>query len=428
MIHIPLSNMWRSARRPAVILAAAWVLNACAPLQQKPVAPDTLPAAQTTSSTQACPAPATACAACNCEKPSEAPPKPVWQKVDWPQLPGWAGDSHEEAWKAFLASCAVLKRQPAWRSTCEAAERQPPAAARMFFENQLMPWHRVDANGTPPTGLFTGYYEPLLSGSRSRRAPNLYPVYGVPDDLLVIDLGELRPDLKGQRLRGRVEGRRVIPYFSRAELEAGRGAVNGHELLFVDDPIDLFFLMIQGSGRVKLDNGQTVRLNYADQNGHPYRSIGRLLVDRGELKLEQASMQGIKNWARANPGKLAELLNANPSYVFFRETGTSTGALAELPGPLGAQGLALTPGRSLAVDSTYYHLGSPVWLATTWPNTERSLQRLMLAQDTGGAIRGANRGDFFWGFGDEAGREAGRMRQSGEIWLLWPTAAGEPPP
>jgi membrane-bound lytic murein transglycosylase A len=171
-----------------------------------------------------------------------------------------------------------------------------------------------------------------------------------------------------------------------------------------------------------------VRLNYADQNGHPYRSVGRLLVDRGELRLEQASMQGIKNWARANPGKLAELLNANPSYVFFRETGTSTGAGAELPGPLGAQGLALTPGRSLAVDTTFYHLGSPVWLATTWPNTERPLQRLMLAQDTGGAIRGANRGDFFWGFGDEAGREAGRMRQSGEIWLLWPTAAGEPPP
>jgi membrane-bound lytic murein transglycosylase A len=223
----------------------------------------------------------------------------------------------------------------------------------------------------------------------------------------------------------------VVPYFSREDIEAGRAATGGRELLFVDDPIDLFFLMIQGSGRVRLDNGRTVRLNYADQNGHPYRSIGRLLIDRGDLKAEQASMQGIKAWARANPARLVELLNANPSYVFFRETGESGpgegGNPADLPGPNGAQGIPLTPGRSLAVDIGFVPLGSPVWLATTWPNTTRPLERLMLAQDTGGAIRGVNRADFFWGFGDDAGREAGRMRQGGEMWLLWPNAAGEPP-
>ena len=275
-------------------------------------------------------------------------------------------------------------------------------------------------------GLVTGYYEPLLAGSRTRKAPFLYPVYGVPDDLLTIDLGDLRPDLKGQRLRGRVDGKRVVPYYSRAELEAGGGALKGRALLYVDDPIDLFFLMIQGSGRVRLDSGRTVRVNYADQNGHPYRSIGRLLIDRGDLKAEQASMQGIKAWARSNPAKLAELLNANPSYVFFRETGTGDGG--DLPGPQGAQGVPITAGRSVAVDPGFVPLGTPVWLATTWPNSARPLERLMLAQDTGGAIRGANRADFFWGFGDEAGREAGRMRQSGEMWLLWPNGAGEPPP
>jgi len=343
-------------------------------------------------------------------------------------LPGWNTDTQDDAWKAFVASCGVLKRQAVWRNACEAAERQQGGKARAFFEAQLTPWRRVDQGGAPPAGLVTGYYEPLLTGSRTRRAPFVHPVYGVPDDLLTIDLGDLRPELKGQRLRGRIEGRKVVPYFSREELEGGRGALTGRELLYVDDPVDLFFLMIQGSGRVRLENGQTVRLNYADQNGHPYRSIGRLLVDRGELKLEQASMQGIKNWARANPGKLQELLNANPSYVFFRETGSSSGPGADLPGPLGAQGLPLTAGRSLAVDPSFIPLGSPVWLATTWPNSTRLLERLMLAQDTGGAIRGPNRGDFFWGFGDEAGREAGRMRQAGEIWLLWPAAAAEPPP
>jgi membrane-bound lytic murein transglycosylase A len=171
-----------------------------------------------------------------------------------------------------------------------------------------------------------------------------------------------------------------------------------------------------------LADGRIVRLNYADQNGHPYRSIGRLLIERGELKLEQASMQGIKAWARANPARVTELLNSNPSYVFFREI-----AADPAEGPPGALGVPLTPGRSLAVDPAFVPLGAPVWLATTYPLSNRPLERLMLAQDVGGAIRGANRGDYFWGFGDDAGREAGRMRQAGEIFLLWPLEAGEPP-
>ncbi|MBL8385183.1 MAG: murein transglycosylase A [Burkholderiales bacterium] len=439
MIHMPSASIAAPPpSRPAILFAAA-LLAACAqggpgvPAAVTPPVPPVAspaPAAQTAAA-PVCPAPAptpapAACAPCVCDKPAPPPPRPQWQRGDWSALPGWGADEHGAAWGAFVASCALLRRQAEWRGVCEAAERSGAAGARAFVETRLQPWRRVDADGSPPAGLITGYYEPLLTGSRTRRAPFVHPVYGVPDDLLVIDLGDLRPELKGQRLRGRLDGRRVVPYFTRAELEAGRGALPGRELLYVDDPIDLFFLMIQGSGRVRLDTGQTVRLNYADQNGHPYRSIGRLLIDQGELRAEAASMQGIKAWARANPARLAALLNANPSFVFFRETGMGDGA--DLPGPLGAQGLPLTAGRSLAVDPAFVPLGSPVWLATTWPNTNRPLQRLMVAQDTGGAIRGANRGDFFWGFGDDAGREAGRMRQAGEIWLLWPADAGAPPP
>ena len=340
-------------------------------------------------------------------------PKPAWHRAAWPDLPNWSTDRHEEAWRAFLGSCGALKRQPLWRDVCADAESASAATAKTFFERHFTPWRMSSS-----TSMVTGYYEPLLSGSRTRRGAFQHPVYAAPDNLLTIDLGELRPDLKGQRLRGRIEGKRIVPYYDRADIESGRAPVAGREILYVDDAIDLFFLQIQGSGRVRLDSGETVRLNYADQNGHTYRSIGRILVDRGDLKLDQASMQGIKTWAQANPAKLNELLNQNPSYVFFREIKLDGEA-----GPPGALGVPLFAGRSIAVDPAFVPLGAPVWLVTTWPNSPRPLERLMLAQDTGGAIRGPQRADFFWGFGDEAGREAGRMRQSGEMWLLWPNGA-----
>ena len=211
-----------------------------------------------------------------------------------------------------------------------------------------------------------------------------------------------------------LEGRRVVPYFNRAQIDEGSAAVAGKEIVWVEDAVELFFLQIQGSGRVKLDSGETIRLGYADQNGYPYRSIGRLLVDRGDLPLERASMQGIKAWAKQHPAKLQDLLNYNASYVFFRELPP------DLPGPLGALGVPLTARRSIAVDARYIPLGAPVFLATTMPNSRQPLSRLMLAQDTGGAIRGAVRADFFWGFGDEAGALAGRMRQRGKMWVLLP--------
>ncbi|MCU0804734.1 MAG: MltA domain-containing protein [Burkholderiales bacterium] len=348
-------------------------------------------------------------------KPPE-PQVPTLAPATFADLPGWGADSVARAWAAFLASCRAVRFQAAWQSVCsDAAKQADPSDAdvRRFFEANFVP-HRV-ANGDGTTqGLVTGYYEPLLRGSRTKAAPFVHPLYAPPEDLLVIDLTAVNPDLKNMRLRGRLEGRRVVPYYTRAEIDGGVAPVAGKEIVWVDDPIEAFFLQIQGSGRVKLENGELLRVGYADQNGHPYQSIGRWLVDKGELQLSEASMQGIQKWARTNPQRLSELLNQNPSYVFFRELPSADG------GPPGAQGVPLTPERSIAVDPRFVPLGAPVWLATTRPNSTVPLERLVIAQDTGGAIRGAVRADFFWGFGPDAGREAGRMRQQGRLWVLLP--------
>jgi membrane-bound lytic murein transglycosylase A len=292
---------------------------------------------------------------------------------------------------------------------------------RAFFQRHFTPYAVRGADGRD-TGMVTGYYEPLLLGSRARTARFGIALYAPPDDLLTVDLAALYPELKDKRVRARVEGRRVVPYWTRSEIAAGRTPVAGRELVWVENPVEAFFLEIQGSGRVALADGSVMRVGYADQNGHPYRSIGRVLIDRGELTPERASMQGIRDWGRRNPDKLPALLNENPSFVFFREVPPPVpGSLeAAIDGPIGTLGVPLLRERTIAVDTRSIPLGAPVFLSTTYPLTTRPLQRLVLAQDTGGAIRGAVRADFFWGFGDAAGREAGRMRQDGRMWLLWP--------
>ena len=392
-----------SSRQLASVLGALLFLAGCA-IQ---------PGATTrTEAPCACPV----CPVCPAVAPPKPPAKPL-QEAQWEELKGWGTDNLAEAHGALLASCSVLAKQPAWRGVCEEASALPVenAALRAFFEARFRPWRMVNPDDSRE-GLVTGYYEPLLRGSRERSKSFSHAIYGVPDDLLVVDLGELYPELKNFRLRGRLDGRKVVPYWSRAELTPQAPALTGKALLWVADPIELFFLQVQGSGRVELPDGRRVRVGYADQNGHPYQSIGRWLVEQGELKLEQASMQGIQAWARANPKRLNELLNANPSFVFFRELPDSGG------GPLGALGVPLTPGRSIAVDPRAIPLGAPVFLATTQPASEQPLQRLVMAQDTGGAIKGAVRADFFWGLGAAAGAQAGRMRQRGEMWVLLPDA------
>jgi membrane-bound lytic murein transglycosylase A len=217
------------------------------------------------------------------------------------------------------------------------------------------------------------------------------------------------------RLRGRLKDNKVIPYYTRAELQSEE--LEGLEICWVDDPVDAFFLQVQGSGRVFLnDTKETIRVAFADQNGYPYKSIGRYLIDQGELTLDRASAQGIKNWIAQHPKRKDEVLNANPSYIFFKEEKIADPYI----GPKGALGVPLSEERSLAIDPTFIPLGVPVFINTTEPNSNKPLNRLMMAQDTGGAIRGAVRADFFWGFGKQAGDKAGRMKQQGSIWLLWP--------
>jgi membrane-bound lytic murein transglycosylase A len=232
--------------------------------------------------------------------------------------------------------------------------------------------------------------------------------------LVTVELGPLFPQLDGQRVRGRLDERRVVPYYTRAEIESAQAPLHGKELLWVDDAVELFFLHIQGSGRIRLDSGEIVKIGYADHNGHPYRSVGKVLIERGELSPEKASMQGIRSWGRKNPDKLDGLLAENPAYVFFRELPNG------VSGPIGSLGVPLTAGRSIAVDPQYVPLGAPVYLATNRPNSQEPLNKLVLAQDTGAAIKGPVRADYFWGFGPEAGQLAGRMRQSGRMWVLLP--------
>lgn len=346
--------------------------------------------------------------------------------VSFKELPGWEKDDLREGWPAFMASCDVLVKKIEWKEPCTIAHdvnARDNAAIRQFFESFFVPHQVRNADGSE-SGLVTGYYEPLLHGSRKRGGAFQTPLHRTPDDLLTIDLTSIYPELKGMRLRGRLQGNKVVPYPSRAEIMSS-GILNGKELLWVDDPIDAFFLQVQGSGRVQLaESGAIVRLAYADQNGHPYKSIGKYLVDRGDLTLDQASAQGIKAWYAGHPERRQELLNANPGYVFFKEEQV----VDPKRGPKGALGVSLTPMRSIAVDSTILPLGAPVYLSTTQPNTSLPLQRLMMAQDTGGAIKGAVRADYFWGFGAEAGEKAGRMKQRGMMWVLLPKSAANPAP
>lgn len=408
-------------KRTILLASASFVavfLAACTTTVKLEPQPGTTPATPGTH-----PVPPVAPPVTPTSKPGQTVPAAaeLFKPASFNVLPGWDKDDLREAWPAFLASCSVLIKKAEWKEVCSVAKTVNGSdlpAVKAFFEAFLVPNQVLSAEGSE-TGLVTGYYEPLLRGARKRGGAYQVPLYRVPEDLLTVEMGSVYPDLKNMRLRGRLVGNKIIPYPSRADLESS-GFLNGKELLWVDDAIEAFFLQVQGSGRVHLaDSKETVRVAYGDQNGHPYKSIGRYLVDKGEMKLEQASMQGIRGWLGLNPARQSELFNANPSYVFFKEE--------KLPdpkvGPKGALGVPLTGQRSVAVDATVVPLGVPIFLATTQPNSDQPLQRMVMAQDTGGAIRGANRIDFFWGFGAEAGEKAGRMKQRGTVWVLLPKLA-----
>ncbi len=376
--------------RPAALLLPlmfAMLTTACAPLR-----PATPPVAA--------------------EPPAEAP---RLRAASWGDLPGWAQDQHAEALATFLSGCKAVKADAPLQRPCVQGALVAvgdDGAARAFFEAYFEPLQLLAADGGEQ-GLITGYYEPEIAASRQRGGVFQTPIHGLPDDLLVVDLAALDPDLKGKRLRGRLDGRRVVPYPSRGEIVSGT-PLPAPVLAWAADPVDLFFMQIQGSGRLRLDDGAVLRLGYADQNGHPYRPVGRTLVDRGELSRETVSMQSIRAWLESNPGQRDAVLDTNPSYVFFRELPASD------EGPIGSLGVPLRPARSIAIDPKAVQLGSPVWLDTRDPVDGSTLQRLMSAQDTGGAIRGNVRADVFWGRGDAAAERAGRMREPGRMWLLRP--------
>jgi membrane-bound lytic murein transglycosylase A len=392
----------------ALLLALA----ACHPMVVKPPAPTPAPQPPPTAATP-------------------PPPELRYEKADWNELPGWKADDIGAAWPALLTSCRAPRMAPVWTSFCDAAKAlsaTSAAAQRSLIEARLRPWRvttvsRDGRNERVDQGIVTGYYEPVVNGSRKRGGVYQTPIYAVPDDLLTIDLGDLYPQLKGERIRGKLNGRRVTPYPDRAQLADGK-LLAGKEIAWLDSGVDAFFLQIQGSGRVRLTDGSMLRVAYADVNGQPYKSIGRYLIDKGEMTLEQVALPTLKLWLAAHPERQAEIFNANPSVVFFQEEKLGDPAV----GPKGALGYPLTAGRSIAVDQRLLPLGAPFFLATTHPLTHKPMQRLVLGQDTGGAIRGAIRGDFFWGLGAEAGEAAGAMREQGSFWLLWPADQPLPVP
>jgi len=389
--------------------------------------------------------------------PSEAVAIAVYgSPVEVASLPGWAGDDLSGALPALLRSCDRLLAQPAdrqlkpvelggtpadWRPLCGALRGLGDAAGgeevRAVLEREVVavPLSRADAGdvgGRPGNasgwlqriGLFTGYFEPHLYGSRRRSDRYNVPLYTHPSDLVMVDLGRFRDDLRGRRVAGRVRGGSLDIYDDRQAIAAGSLAGRGLELVWVDDAIDAFFLHIQGSGRIELDDGTVLRVGYAAQNGHPYHAIGRTLVDLGEMELAEVSLQSIDAWLRANPNRAREVMATNPSYVFFREIRGE--------GPVGAQGVALTTERSLAVDRQHVPLGVPVWLDAMIPaaspeGPDERRQWLLVAQDTGGAIRGSVRGDVYWGSGERAKSIAGRMAHRGRYWALVPRGLASSP-
>ena len=342
----------------------------------------------------------------------------TYVSAPWEALPQVADNDLLAGFGSWRSACTRLKADTIWGPTCAAAATVPqtPAAIRVFLEEHLQVYGLRSANGSS-TGLITGYYEPVYPGSLTATKTANVPVYGVPDDMIIVALDSLYPELKGKRLRGRLEGRVLKPYDDAASIETK--GVKAPVIAWLTDPMDLQFLQIQGSGRIQLADGRQLRIGYADQNGHPYRPIGRWLVDQGELKKEEVTMGAIAAWAKAHPARIPELLGSNPSYVFFNRNPDSN------EGPRGSLNVPLTSGYSVAVDRKVIPLGSLLWLSTTRPDGS-SLVRPVAAQDTGGAITGEVRADLFWGTGDAAGQLAGDMKQQGQIWMLWPKGAALP--
>jgi membrane-bound lytic murein transglycosylase A len=377
-------------------------LSACGVLPVNQSAPAPEPSTQ--------PSPPAPLVAAPQPQPSQAPSQARLAPVALQELPGYGDDTVSQAWPALLKSCDKLAAQAAWQRVCAQARALVVSEANVrAFLLQRFDAFAMTAQDGKSEGLLTGYYEPVLKASLTRRAPFVVPLYGPPDDLA----GRM---VNGERQRGRMVNGQFAPYLTRAELTPANGtahpALRGKEIAWLEDAVDAFFLQVQGSGRLILQDGTKMRVAFTDMNGHAYKSIGRTLIERGELKQADASAQSIKAWARANPAKAPELLNTNPGFVFFKLLPDSD------EGPAGALNVPLTERRSVAVDTRYVPLGAPVWISAQ--HQGQTLNQLALAQDTGTAIKGEVRADYYWGSGEKAGEQAGRMRAPLKMWLLLP--------
>jgi len=361
------------------------------------------------------------------------PPRIALAPVSFAALPGWEGTDARPALAAFRRSCAVLsplsKTEPMagagyagavsdWLPACSAAPSaaMTMAEARAWFATWFTP---VEIRGSAEA-LFTGYYEPEIHGSARRHDDFTTPVYGLPDDLIEVNLGLFKSTLSGEHIAGRVVRQSLVPYFTRSEIDT-HGLAHAPVLLYADDPVSVFFLHIQGSGRASMDDGEAVRLAYAGQNGRPYIAIGRVLIANGTVDRAHMSMQAIRAWLDAHPADARALMEHDQSFVFFREAPLGDPAL----GSPGSEGVPLAPGASIAVDPHLNPLGAPFFIAATAPDPDPAkpdvtLNRLFIAQDTGGAIKGGARADVFWGFGTAAESVAGRMKSTGRMFVLLP--------
>lgn len=359
----------------------------------------------------------------------------AFNPVSFGDVPGWADDDHLAAWKAFLASCGPLLNTAAQKQkpidarhsqnlldVCQLAlavarsgNVRTRQQARRFFETHFRP-HQV--TGTQSRGLLTGYYEPVMKGARTQTSLFKVPVYRRPPDLVNMVAESERGAKSDSATHIRKTERGLQPYLTRAEIEQGGLAGQGLELMYFEDPVDVFFLQVQGSGRIELPNGETVRISYDGKNGYPYTSIGRVLIDDGEIGADAMSLEALKEWLRTNADRAKAVMWKNQSYVFFRELPRDSAN-----GPIGANNIPLQVGRSLAVDTTYYALGTPIFVdapALTHATKSGGFRRLMIAQDVGSAIKGPERGDIYFGSGDEAGRLAGITKAPGHFIVLLP--------
>ena len=379
---------------------------------------------------------------CEAESPFDPPEPPEFAATPVPYntLTGWTDADAEGALDALLTSCATWSDRDAdtpmhdtwpwygtvgdWQHACARLEERPDTVGPIERLRTLFQPMHLTARDSADTALLTGYYEPLLQGARQPTDRYDVPLRSTPPDIVEADLSDFRTDAEGT-LVGRLDGNRLVPYPDRQAIN--EGAIDEHnlEFLWVDDRIDKFFLQIQGSGRVELADGSVTRVGYAGQNGRAYRAVGRDLVEAGEVPAEEMSMQRIRTWMEEDDHRADTLMHRNPSYIFFQERTD----LNPDEGPIGSQGVPLVAERSLAVDPDFVPLGAPVWLDGTAPTAALedtnavSFQQLMVAQDTGGAIKGPLRGDVFWGSGDDAEVRAGRMQHPASWYVLVPRAA-----